>query len=145
MGMIDISGKKNVKRIAVAEGKIKLKRETVDLIRKGEIKKGDPIKVAETAALLAVKNTFATIPHCHPLPIDAINFEFFIGEDAITVKCEVKADYKTGVEMEALHGVSIALLTIWDMVKYMEKDENGQYPYTMIEYIKVVKKVKENA
>ncbi len=142
MSMIDISGKKNVEREAMATGKIRLRRKTIDEIKKGKIKKGDPIKVAEVAGMLAVKNTSSSIPHCHPLPIESINFDFFVDEDAIEVKCRVKANYKTGVEMEALHGVAIALLTIWDMVKYLEKDEEGQYPYTAIEEIKVLEKVK---
>ena len=71
-----------------------------------------------------------------------MQFTFDLMDDRIKASCTVNADYRTGVEMEALVGVSMALLTIWDMVKYMEKDEKGQYPITAIEHIKVVKKVK---
>lgn len=143
MPIIDISNKDVVRREATAEGFIRLKRETLELIRKGEIKKGNPLEVARVAAALAVKNTPNIIPYCHPIPIENVSLDFEIKEEGILVKCYVKATAKTGVEMEALTGVSAALLTIWDMVKYLEKDDKGQYPTTRIEYIRVVEKVKE--
>jgi cyclic pyranopterin phosphate synthase len=83
------------------------------------------------------------IPLCHPIPIESVEVTFDLKEDRVTAYCHVKANYKTGVEMESLAGVSTALLTIWDMVKYLEKDENGQYPSTCINDIKVVLKEKE--
>ncbi|MEM3332770.1 MAG: cyclic pyranopterin monophosphate synthase MoaC, partial [Thermoplasmata archaeon] len=78
----------------------------------------------------------------HPIPIEHVDIKFTVDMNRIRVECMVKAHYKTGVEMEALVGVSTALLTIWDMVKYLEKDENGQYPFTEIKNISVVKKEK---
>jgi len=142
LGMVDISGKKNVERIAVAEGKIRLSDESIKAIKEKRVKKGDVFAIAEAAALMAIKRTFLAIPHCHPLPITSASVEFFIEGNDVVSRCTVKASYKTGVEMEALHGVAIALLTIWDMVKYMEKDEQGQYPTTLIHDIRVTEKRK---
>jgi cyclic pyranopterin phosphate synthase len=143
MSMVDISEKKNVLRIARAKGTIVLKSTTIDVIKKGEVKKGDVFETAKVAGMLAVKNTPSILPHCHPIPIEYVDFNFKMHGNRIDVECEVKAHYKTGVEMEALTGVSVALLTIWDMVKYLEKDENGQYPMTQILGIEVVEKKKE--
>ncbi len=143
MGMVDISAKSDVLRTARARGTIVLRSTTVDAIKKGEIKKGDVFETAKIAGMLAVKKTPHIIPHCHPIPIEAVNFEFHMHGNRIDVECEVKAHYKTGVEMEALTGVSVALLTIWDMVKYLEKDEQGQYPMTQIKDIEVLEKKKE--
>jgi len=143
MSMVDISEKKNVLRIARARGTIVLKSTTIDVIKKGEVKKGDVFETAKVAGMLAVKNTPSILPHCHPIPIEYVDFNFKMHGNRIDVECEVKAHYKTGVEMEALTGVSVALLTIWDMVKYLEKDENGQYPMTQILGIEVVEKKKE--
>ena len=140
--MIDIAKKKIVERIAVAEGQIILKKETIEKINKGEIKKGDVLTVAQISGINAVKNTSNIIPLCHPLLLTHIEINFDINKDNIKCICKVKADYKTGVEMEALSGVTIALLTIWDMVKYLEKDEKGQYPITSIQNIKVIEKYK---
>ena len=83
------------------------------------------------------------IPFCHPIPITKVNVEFeYVGENTIKAECEVKSIGKTGVEMEALTGVSSALLNIWDVVKMYEKDSNGQYPSTLISDIKVEEKIK---
>lgn len=141
--MIDITEKKIVKREAKASGKIFLKKETIEKIRNKEIRKGDALETAKIAGINAVKQTQLLIPHCHQIPINFIDFEFKINEDDIETICTVKTQAKTGVEMESLLGVSIALNTIFDMVKYLEKDENGQYPTTKISDIKVLKKVKE--
>jgi cyclic pyranopterin phosphate synthase len=140
--MIDISGKEVVHREAEAEGVINLRKETVDAIKNGEIKKGDPLQAAEIACMLAVKKTPELILLCHPIPITSINIEFELGDDSVTARCRVVADYRTGVEMEALAGVTAALLTVWDMVKYLEKDERGQYPTTTITGIRVLEKTK---
>ncbi len=142
MGMVDITNKEPVLRIARARGTIVLKSTTIDVIKSGAVKKGDVFETAKIAALLAVKKTPELIPHCHPIPIEAVNFNYKVHGNRIDVECEVKAHYKTGVEMEAITGVSVALLTIWDMVKYLEKDENGQYPMTQIKDIEVVEKKK---
>jgi cyclic pyranopterin phosphate synthase len=89
-----------------------------------------------------VKKTPDIIPMCHNIPIDSVTTDFTMAEAYIEAHCRVDATYKTGVEMEALTGVTVALLTIWDMVKYIEKDENGQYPDTRISEIKVDRKTK---
>ena len=141
--MVDISKKDDVERFCVAEGYIKLKPETIKLIKEHKIKKGNVLTTAQIAGILAVKKTYELIPMCHPLPITSINIDFEIFEDKIKAVCSVKTTYKTGIEMEALTGVSIALLTIWDMVKSAEKDENGQYKTAEIFGIRVVEKIKK--
>jgi len=140
--MVDISRKEVVHREAEAVGRILLKKGTVDAVKKGKIAKGDPLSAAEIACMLAVKKTPELIPLCHPIPITSVNADFELGDASIEARCRVTADYKTGVEMEALAGVTAALLTIWDMVKYLEKDEAGQYPSTAITDIRVIEKRK---
>ncbi|EWG08233.1 MAG: molybdenum cofactor biosynthesis protein MoaC [Candidatus Aramenus sulfurataquae] len=140
--MVDISSKDVVLREAVAEGYIKLKPSTIERIRKGEIEKGDVIAVAKVAGIMAAKKTPELLPMCHPIPLEYVNVEVELEEDKVKVRSTIRAHYKTGVEMEALTSVSVALLTVWDMTKQYEKDENGQYPSTSIEGIKVVSKVK---
>ena len=144
ISMIDISDKKDVFRSAIAEGKIKLKKSTIKLIKEKKIKKGDVLSNAELAAINAVKKTPDFIFLAHPIPIMGVNVQFEIDEPNAYIKArvEVKSQGKTGVELEAIMGVQIALLTIWDMTKYVEKDENGQYPETEIVEIKVIKKIK---
>ena len=131
-----------MKRKAISKGEIKLKKETIKAIKEKKVKKGDVFTVARVAGLNAVKNTSMLIPMCHPVPVSAVDIDFDVRENSIICVCEVKAEYKTGVEMEALTGVTVALLTIWDMVKYVEKDEKGQYPETRIINVEVVEKVK---
>jgi cyclic pyranopterin monophosphate synthase len=131
-----------VDRKATAEGCLILRHTTVEAIRKRTIRKGDPFGVGEAAALLAVKSTPSLIPHCHPIPITSVSVHFRIEESKVICTCEVRARYSTGVEMEALTGVSVGLLTVWDMVKYLEKDDNGQYPEAEIRSIKVLEKRK---
>ncbi|MBI5354842.1 MAG: cyclic pyranopterin monophosphate synthase MoaC, partial [Candidatus Aenigmarchaeota archaeon] len=126
--MIDISEKKDVKRYALAYGRIRLSKDTMGKIRKGEVKKGDPLVMGEIAGIMAAKNTPLLIPMCHQIPLAKISTRFELGEDFIDAFTEVHATAKTGVEMEALFGVSAALLNILDMVKYLEKDAGGQYP-----------------
>lgn len=142
MGMIDISGKQVLLREAVASGKIILSPETIKKVRENQIKKGNPLVVAEIAALKAAKETSLLIPYCHQIPLNTVELSFSIGKDFIEVNCLVKAKAMTGVEMEALVGTSMALTTIWDMVKYLEKDVDGQYPSTRISDIRVLKKIK---
>lgn len=141
--MVEIGHKDTVFRKAVAKGRIRLKPETIKLIQEGKTKKGNVIATAQIAGILAVKRTWELIPLCHPIPLTGVDISFEFGEDYIEATCEVRAYYKTGVEMEALTGVSVALLTIWDMIKAVEKDSTGQYPFARIEEIKVVEKVKE--
>lgn len=134
--------KPKVKRVATAKGEIILKSDTLQEIRKGTIKKGDPLFCAEIAGILAAKRTWELLPHCHQIPLDTVSFSFELKEDRVVVSCTVKAHWTTGVEMEALVGVSMALNTIWDMVKYLEKDSDGQYPHTSISQIVVTGKEK---
>ena len=142
MHMIDISEKEVTKRRAVARGKLHLKKETIKKIKKNEIKKGDPIEISRIAAVNAAKETSRLIPLCHQIPLELVESDFDIREDFIEVAVTVSARAKTGVEMEALAGVSLALLTLWDMVKYLEKDERGQYPLTRITNVEVLQKEK---
>lgn len=144
MGMVDVTKKPIVLREAEAVGRILLSRKTLKEIKTGGVKKGDPLQVAEVAAMNAAKQTHLIIPHCHQIPLDTVGVDFQVSEDWVEAKCLVKAQARTGVEMEALVGVSIALNTIWDMVKYLEKDEHGQYPDTRITEIKVIRKEKGN-
>lgn len=142
MGMIDVSEKPVVSRAAEASGKIYLSARTIEEINAGEIRKGNPLPIAEVAAMNAAKQTHLLIPHCHQIPLDTVRVDFQVHDDSITAKCSVSAQARTGVEMEALVGVTLALNTIWDMVKYLEKDEQGQYPDTRITDIKVLFKKK---
>ena len=140
--MVDVTSKDVTVRTAVAEGKIELRKETISLIRENKITKGSVLTTAQIAAIQAVKRTPTLIPLCHGLPINKVDIDFEIYEDSIKAICMVKTESKTGVEMEALTGVSVALLTIWDMVKSNEKDALGQYPSTEIYGIRVLKKEK---
>ena len=140
--MINIGKKTVLHRSAVASGRIYLRSETLSLIVKKKILKGDPLAVAEIAAIQAVKKTPDLIPMCHNIPIDSIKTSFTLTDSYVEIHCTVMATSKTGVEMEALTGVTVALLTIWDMVKYLEKDERGQYPSSKISEIKVDEKSK---
>jgi cyclic pyranopterin phosphate synthase len=140
--MADITSKDEVARQAVAVGRIKVRPETIELIKRGETDKGDPLAVAEVAAIMAAKNTCQLIPFCHPIPITNVEAKAKLLNDCIEVETCVKTDAKTGVEMEALVSATAYLLTIWDMVKKHEKDERGQYPVTTIEYVKVKSKLK---
>jgi cyclic pyranopterin phosphate synthase len=146
MAMVDVSSKPEVFREAIAAGTIKLKAETVRLIKEGKIAKGDPLYTAKIAGILAAKNTSKMIPLCHPLSLTRVEVQMeILGKSEVQVTSTVKTKAQTGVEMEALAAVSIALLTVWDMVKQYEKDSQGQYPQTMIENIRVVRKIKEGA
>jgi len=140
---IDVSGKQVVRREAVARGFIKLKPETIKIIRSGEVEKGDPLQVARLAGINAAKLTPMLLPLCHPLRLEHVELNAIMRDDGIEVEARVVAHEKTGVEMEALTAVSIALLNIWDVVKRYEKDDRGQYPETEISWIRVVEKRKE--
>jgi cyclic pyranopterin monophosphate synthase len=140
--MVDVSEKREVPRLARAAGDIILSEETVEKIRTGNVEKGNVFATARVAAILAIKKTPEIIPMCHQIPITAIDVDFEIGKGMISVEVKVRTVGKTGVEMEALTGVSAALLTIWDMVKSVEKDESGNYPNTSIQNIRVLEKIK---
>jgi cyclic pyranopterin phosphate synthase len=140
--MVDVGTKAEVRREAVAAGRIRLRKETLAAIRTGTVVKGNVLATAHVAATLAVKDTPRLIPMCHLIPVTSVEVSFDQQEDAIEATVTVRSVGKTGVEMEALTGVSVALLTIWDMVKSAEKDGQGQYPVTRIEDIRVLEKRK---
>ncbi|HWQ67467.1 MAG TPA: cyclic pyranopterin monophosphate synthase MoaC [Methanospirillum sp.] len=140
--MVDVSPKNEVYRKATASGTINLQRETITAIREGTVLKGNVLATARVAATLAVKDTARIIPMCHAIPIHGIDIGFDLTETAITATVTTISSGKTGVEMEALVGTSVALLTIWDMVKSAEKDADGQYPVTSISEIRVIEKKK---
>ena len=142
--MVDVSGKAEIFREATAKGTIKLKPETVTLIREGKIAKGNPLYTAKIAGVLAAKKTSELVPLCHPLPLTNVEVEAkILDKTNVEVTATVKSKAQTGVEMEALVAASVGLLTIWDMVKQYEKDANGQYPTTAIEDVHVVRKLKQ--
>lgn len=141
--MVDIGGKEHVNRMAKASGFIKLHPETIQKIRDKQVPKGDVISVAKTAGIMAIKNTTQIVPLTHPIPITGAKVNFDVQEDGVKVEVKVKSRGQTGVEMEALSGVTASLLTVWDMVKGFEKDEGGQYPDTRITDIQVTEKVKK--
>jgi len=144
MAMVDVSKKPQVFREATATGTIKLKTETIRLINQRKIAKGDPLYTAKIAGILAAKETSILIPLCHPLPLTNVEVEMkVVDKGTVQVTSTVKAKAQTGVEMEALVATAVSLLTIWDMVKQYEKDAEGQYPLTVIENIRVAKKIKE--
>ena len=144
LSMVDVSGKSEIFREATAAGTIKLKAETVKLIEAGKIAKGDPLYTAKIAGVLAAKKTSNLIPLCHPLPLTNVEVILKISNPTtVEATATVKTKAQTGVEMEALTAVSLALLTVWDMTKQYEKDAAGQYPSTAIENIYVVKKFKQ--
>ncbi|MDD1741940.1 MAG: cyclic pyranopterin monophosphate synthase MoaC [Methanotrichaceae archaeon] len=143
-GLVDITEKPEVFRRAKASGIIKLRASTIDAIKLGQVKKGDVLTTAKLAGILAVKDTPRLITMCHNIPITDISVEFCLQPDSITSIVIVSSVSKTGVEMEALAGVTAALLNIWDMVKYLEKDDSGNYPATKIDEIRVIKKEKRD-
>jgi cyclic pyranopterin phosphate synthase len=142
MVMIDVSEKPDVYREAVATGRIRLRKETIRKILNNEIEKGNVIETARIAGILAAKKTSDLIPLTHPIPLTHVSLEFNFGEDYVEVRSKVSSVYKTGVEIEALVSVATALITIWDMIKKYEKDPTGNYPETLIEFIKVEQKIK---
>lgn len=121
--MVDVSGKEPTYRTAVAQGKILVSDEILQAVLEQKVKKGDVLGVARVAGIMAVKQTSSIIPMCHLLMIQkcSMDFQVLSDEHAILAVCTVKTEGKTGVEMEALHGVSAALLTIYDMCKAIDK------------------------
>ena len=143
--MVDVSEKEITLREAVASGTISMKPDTFRMIMNKEIVKGDVVEVAKIAGIMAVKKTSELIPMCHPLEITNVEILFHPKEEKsiIEIEARVKVRGRTGVEMEALVATATALLTVWDMTKQYEKDAQGQYPYTTIQSIRVIRKVKE--
>ena len=122
--MVDVSRKEETVREATARGRVLMRRETLALIRGGELKKGDVLAVAQVAGVMASKRTSDLIPLCHPLPVTAVELRFELDEaaSAVEIRGTARIVGKTGVEMEALTAVSIAALTIYDMCKSADKD-----------------------
>lgn len=131
--MVEVGDKKDTKRTAIAYGKIRMKKETIKMIKDGLIKKGDVLSVAQVGGIMGLKKTSELIPMCHNIFITGSDIRFNILEDSIEIQSEVKTTGKTGVEMEALTAVSIAALTIYDMCKAVDKG-------MVVEEIKLIKK-----
>jgi cyclic pyranopterin phosphate synthase len=119
--MVDVSAKPLSKRKAVACGKIRLQRETLDLIARDQIAKGNVFATARIAGIQAAKQTAQLIPLCHTLPLGQVDVDIVASKDGAEVKCTAQTIAQTGVEMEALLGVTVALLTIYDMCKAVDK------------------------
>lgn len=121
--MVDVSEKKDTVRMAIAQSVVRMQPETLQAIKSGEIKKGDVLAVAQVAGIMGAKQTAAMIPMCHPLMLTSINITFRLDEikSQIVILCQVKTTGKTGVEMEALNGASVAALTIYDMSKSVDR------------------------
>jgi cyclic pyranopterin monophosphate synthase len=121
--MVDVSEKAATERVAIAEGKVRMTRETLDLVLSGDAKKGDVLGAARIAGIMAAKKTSDLIPLCHPLPLTKTEVDIAVDSDlpGLLVRATVKVTGPTGVEMEALTAVSVACLTIYDMVKAVER------------------------
>ena len=121
--MVDVSGKNETKREATARGSIFMSPECLKMVQEGSMKKGDVLGVARVAGIMGVKRTSELIPMCHPLPIQKCSVDYELDEinGIIRAFCTVKTEGKTGVEMEALTGVQVTLLTIYDMCKAIDK------------------------
>jgi len=135
--MVDVGHKTSQARYAIASGVIKMATETIKAVRDNQLKKGDVLAVAQIAGIQAAKSTPTLIPLCHTLLLDRVSVEFEITKDGIEATCIASCQGKTGVEMEALTGVSVSLLTIYDMCKAIDKEMK-------IERIVLVKKEKKD-
>ena len=120
--MVDVTGKAETTRTAVAEGRIRMSRETAERIRTGGMAKGDVLAVAQVAGIMAAKRTPDIIPMCHSLRLTGVDIAFTLEEEAVHIRATVRCKGETGVEMEALTAVSAAALTIYDMCKAVQKD-----------------------
>jgi len=121
--MVDVGHKPETERIATARGEVRMRPETLAVIKAGNLKKGDLVTTAELAGVMAAKKTHDLIPLCHPLPIDhiSVSIDFDEALPGVTITAQVRTTGKTGVEMEALTAVSVAALTVYDMAKAVEK------------------------
>ena len=119
--MVDVGGKERTARVARVRGEIRMRPETVALIAANKVAKGNVLEAARLAGIMAAKRTGELIPLCHQLNITAIEVQFVVGQDRVEVEAEVKIDDRTGVEMEALTAASVALLTIYDMCKGVDR------------------------
>ncbi|MCR5825932.1 MAG: cyclic pyranopterin monophosphate synthase MoaC [Oscillospiraceae bacterium] len=119
--MVDVSDKAPSLRTATAAGTVRMQRATAEAIRTGSVPKGDVLAVAQVAGILAAKRTSELVPMCHPLPLSGVDLRFTLREEALDVEATVRCRGETGVEMEALHAVTVAALTVYDMCKALEK------------------------
>ena len=143
-GIVNIGSKPVVERRATAKGRVILNKATKAAIVSGGIKKGDVLEASTIAAIQAVKDTPRIIPHCHPIPLEGTSVDWSWEDTSLWCSVTVSAHYKTGIEMEALTGVAAGLLCAFDMVKSLEKDDDGQYPVARISDLEVVEKFKGN-
>ena len=143
-GIVNIGSKPVVERRATAKGRVILNQATKAAIVSGGIKKGDVLEASTIAAIQAVKDTPRIIPHCHPIPLEGTSVDWSWEDTSLWCTVTVSAHYKTGIEMEALTGVAAGLLCAFDMVKSLEKDDDGQYPVARISDLEVVEKFKGN-
>jgi len=119
--MVDVGAKPVTSREAIARGTISMSAEALTLIRRGEVAKGDPLQAARLAGILGAKQTASLIPLCHPLPLTHVSVELTPSKNGYTIEARVRTSAQTGVEMEALTAVAVAALTIYDMVKAVDK------------------------
>lgn len=119
--MVDLGGKAETRRVAVAEGRIEMSAAALSAVRDGAVPKGDVLAAARIAGIMAAKKTAELIPLCHPLALDAVTVDFAVEDDAVRVIASAAISGRTGVEMEALTAASVALLTIYDMAKALDK------------------------
>lgn len=119
--MVDVGGKAETKRVAVAAGRIRMSPTALEAIRAGDVPKGDVLAAARIAAIMAAKKTAELIPLCHPLALDAVTVDFAFEDSALAATATASLSGRTGVEMEAMTAVSVALLTIYDMAKAVDK------------------------
>jgi cyclic pyranopterin phosphate synthase len=119
--MVDVSEKPVTARQAVARGRITIRPAAMRLVRAGQLEKGGVVEVARLAGVLAAKRTADTIPLCHPLPLTHVDVDLRPRRDGFVIEARVRTDAKTGAEMEALHAVAVAALTVYDMVKAADK------------------------
>ena len=141
-GIINIGSKPIVERRATARGRVVLQEASKSAIESNSIKKGNVLEASTVAVLQAVKDTPRIIPHCHPIPLEGTEVSWHWDNTSLWCTVSVSAHYKTGIEMEALTGVAAGLLCAFDMVKSLEKDEDGQYPVARITDLEVVQKFK---
>ena len=141
-GIVEIGSKPVVERKATATGLLHLQQETKQAIVEKNVKKGDVLEASAIAAIQAVKETPRIIPHCHPIPLEGCKVDWTWEGTSLRCTVHVSAHYKTGIEMEALTGVSAGLRCVLDMVKSYEKDEQGQYPDATITDLKILEKRK---
>jgi len=120
--MVDVTEKEPSLRSATAAGRVRMLPATVDAIRTGSVPKGDVLAVAQVAGIMAAKHTADIIPMCHPLPLTGADLRFTLGGDFVEIEATARCKGETGVEMEALHAVSAAALTVYDMCKALQKD-----------------------